>query len=198
MIKPGMGTRTLFAGVDIESHPDVVWQTLTDYDGLGDVVPSLAVNKCLERHDRGCLLEQVGEQDVALGKKFRARVILEIMEHVGGIPDSLLNLDGKQGKDGQNEDPFPTPQSPDGLSNTRDISFKMVEGDFTRFQGVWRVQADREGRTRLSYAVAVTPQVWLPVALVEGRIASEIKRNLGAVKLHAERLAQAEMRVVGV
>lgn len=38
----------------------------------------LAENRCLERRERGCKLLQVGEQDIALGAKFRARVILDI------------------------------------------------------------------------------------------------------------------------
>lgn len=39
---------------------------------------------------------------------------------------------------------------------------------------------------RLSYAVYVQPQPWLPVALVQGRIEREIMANLRAVAAYAE------------
>ncbi len=38
----------------------------------------LAVNKCLQRTQRGARLMQIGEQEVAFGAKFRARVVLDI------------------------------------------------------------------------------------------------------------------------
>ncbi len=38
----------------------------------------LAVNQCLSRHEHGARLLQVGEQPLALGAKFRARVVLDI------------------------------------------------------------------------------------------------------------------------
>ena len=38
----------------------------------------LAENKCLERTQQGAKLLQVGEQEVAFGTKFRARVVLNI------------------------------------------------------------------------------------------------------------------------
>ena len=33
--------RCLFAGVDITAPPDVVWQALTDYDGLDSFIPGV-------------------------------------------------------------------------------------------------------------------------------------------------------------
>ena len=38
----------------------------------------LAENKCLRRHPNGARLLQIGEQQIALGAKFRAKVILDI------------------------------------------------------------------------------------------------------------------------
>lgn len=38
----------------------------------------LAENRCLERRRQGAQLLQVGEQEIAFGTKFRARVVLDI------------------------------------------------------------------------------------------------------------------------
>ena len=38
----------------------------------------LAENRCLQRKQRGAKLLQIGEQEVAFGAKFRARVVLDI------------------------------------------------------------------------------------------------------------------------
>ena len=46
--------------------------------GPMSALPGLAENKCLSRHAHGARLLQVGEQDVALGAKFRAKVVLDI------------------------------------------------------------------------------------------------------------------------
>ena len=37
--------RCLFAGVDITAPPDVVWQALTDYDGLDSFIPGVRQGK---------------------------------------------------------------------------------------------------------------------------------------------------------
>jgi hypothetical protein len=61
------------------------------------------------------------------------------------------------------------------------------------FKGIWRMQRDPAAPAasmRLSYAVYVQPQPWLPVALVQGRIEREIIANLRAVAAHAEAQAQ--------
>ena len=42
----------------------------------------LAENRCLERRQQGAKLLQVGEQEVAFGAKFRARVVLNIQVSV--------------------------------------------------------------------------------------------------------------------
>jgi hypothetical protein len=55
---------------------------------------------------------------------------------------------------------------------------------------VWRMQQSKKGSdwTLLSYAVYVLPQKWLPVGIVQGRIAEDITKNLDAVRRHAEQL----------
>lgn len=61
------------------------------------------------------------------------------------------------------------------------------------FRGVWRIQQQEIAQdsappaTRLSYALFVRPQKWLPVALIQSRIQSEVAANLAAVQAYAER-----------
>lgn len=81
----------------------MVWQALTDYDGLAEFIPGLTENTCLERRANGARLRQVGAQDVAMGVKFSARVILDIHEFIAGVPTGLCSNE-------HNEDKFPLPR----------------------------------------------------------------------------------------
>jgi len=240
--------RRLFASVDIAAPSFVVWSALTDYEALGDFIPGLAENRCLARTASGATLLQVGEQSVALGLRFRARVVLDIQEHERGLPASLWGAEeaspgaaasspsappppapSRSSVSGAGGDAawarsaaaglFPQPRSglPCSPGRVRDISFALIEGDFAAFRGVWRVQDDRGGAagaagaaaagaaaaaagaaapsgpcTRLSYALYVRPQPWLPVHLVQGRIRAEVAANLDAVRAHTERVWRGE------
>mmetsp|Transcript_10139 Transcript_10139/g.13924 ORF Transcript_10139/g.13924 Transcript_10139/m.13924 type:complete len:238 (+) Transcript_10139:1057-1770(+) len=69
------------------------------------------------------------------------------------------------------------------------------EGDFEHYQGVWRVQAlagppasSSSQHCRLSYAVEIRPRGFLPVGLIQGRIASDLQTNLLAIRDHCEAL----------
>ncbi len=81
----------------------VVWQALTDYDGLADFIPGLTENTCLEKRANGARLRQVGAQDVAMGVKFSARVVLDIHEFIAGAPTGLCSEE-------HNENKFPLPR----------------------------------------------------------------------------------------
>ncbi|KAF8068422.1 hypothetical protein HT031_002111 [Scenedesmus sp. PABB004] len=87
--KTSFSSRRLDARVSIAAPPEVVWGALTDYDALGSFIPSLVENRCLERRPDGCLLYQVGAQDVAMGVKFSAACTLDIREWPAGMPDAL-------------------------------------------------------------------------------------------------------------
>lgn len=52
-------SRKLYARVSISAPVETVWASLTDYDHLADIVPSLVENKCLERRKNGAVLRQV-------------------------------------------------------------------------------------------------------------------------------------------
>eukprot|EP00850_Spirogloea_muscicola_P016130 SM000129S26117 [mRNA] locus=s129:32650:33924:+ [translate_table: standard] len=154
--KIGRNTRRVSASIRVGAPIEAIWDSLTDYAHLAEFIPSLAVNEVVEVLPTGARLMQVGEQEVALGMKFRARVTVDVQEGVEvELPDA-----GRQ----------------------RDIAFTMVEGDFQLFNGTWRMQSKlSEQETDLSYTVEVRPQAWLPVGIVEGRIGREIQANLRSV-----------------
>eukprot|EP00850_Spirogloea_muscicola_P023354 SM000350S13034 [mRNA] locus=s350:37660:39567:- [translate_table: standard] len=154
--KIGRNTRRVSASIRVGAPIEAIWNSLTDYAHLAEFIPSLAVNEVVEVLPTGARLMQVGEQEVALGIKFRARVMVDVQEGVEvELPDA-----GRQ----------------------RDIAFTMVEGDFQLFNGTWRMQSKLlEQETDLSYTVEVRPQAWLPVGIVEGRIGQEIQANLRSV-----------------
>eukprot|EP00882_Tetradesmus_deserticola_P011609 GHRQ01012282.1.p1 GENE.GHRQ01012282.1~~GHRQ01012282.1.p1 ORF type:complete len:237 (+),score=44.75 GHRQ01012282.1:139-849(+) len=139
-------SRLLNATAHIAAPVEVVWAALTDYDNLASFIPSLVENKCLERRPHGCLLRQVGSQDIALGMKFSAACTLEIVEYPQGIPDGLCsdtgnwdehfpNPGGSASTSGDNVCSSSSESSScdgDGAAATgvRDLSFSLVEGDF--------------------------------------------------------------------
>eukprot|EP00873_Tetraselmis_striata_P006956 jgi/Tetstr1/427220/TSEL_017408.t1 len=181
----GFNSRQLFAGIEINAPAEVVWQALTNYAGLQEFIPGLKENTVVEKRSDGALLRQVGQEDLALGVKFTASVLLDIKEHRRGMPASMASAD----EDGKVA--LPVPQSWGGVhaSNYMDITFELVDGDFKVFNGVWRMSPGATGpsSSRLSYTVLVQPSPWLPVRLVEGRVSGEIANNLKAVRAYAER-----------
>ena len=91
----------------------------------------LTENRCLSKRPTGATLLQVGEQDVAFGAKFRARVVLNIEEHSKGAPQGMCsNHSGSSGKSSADEQLFPLPRSPQCDGPCRDVCFSLIEGDF--------------------------------------------------------------------
>eukprot|EP00775_Hariotina_reticulata_P004544 gene4544-4796_t len=199
LVSTSFSSRKLHASIDIGAPVDIVWDALTDYDNLGTFIPSLVENKCLKRRPQGCVLYQVGAQDVAMGMKFCAACTLEIQEYPAGIPDSLCTTDGGLDRF------FPAPLGSsstadrDGRSFIKDISFSLLEGDFQAFKGIWRLQPGPAGdlSTQLQYSLFVKPHAWLPVGLIQSRISSEVVNNLRAVQLHAEHVHRQHRRQTG-
>eukprot|EP00897_Mesotaenium_endlicherianum_P006544 jgi/Mesen1/5918/ME000030S05185 len=160
-------SRRVTAKIAIHGPLETVWEVLTDYGRLAEYIPSLAVNELQEKRPNGARLLQIGEQEVALGIKFRARAIVDCEE-------SSLR------------------ESEDGIE--RDIDFTMVEGDFKVFKGTWSMLQNKQNdvdavaipKTILSYSVLVTPHPWLPVGLIEGRISREIRSNLTCIRREAQ------------
>ncbi|CAM6128233.1 unnamed protein product [Calypogeia fissa] len=184
--KLGNNSRKIVAKITIEAPLDNVWAILTDYEHLADFIPGLAVNELLEKRHNGARLYQVGEQNIALGLKFKAKAVVDCEEKPKTVHADFIR---------------------------RDIDFQNVEGDFQIFRGTWRMEqlvskassdssapsapssdatagggggdgscAGEKITTILSYILVVQPMIWLPVALVEGRLTSEMKTNLVCIR----------------
>ncbi|CAA7400166.1 unnamed protein product [Spirodela intermedia] len=170
----GRNRRRIQARISVDAALETVWAVLTDYEGLAEFIPGLAVCKLIEKSEGFARLYQVGQQDLALGLKFEAKATLDCFER-----DLEILPSGRR----------------------REIGFTMIEGDFQTFTGIWSIlQADsgdgeeeeavgptrREFTTVLSYMVELEPKLWLPVRLLEGRIRREIKVNLQSIRERAQ------------
>mmetsp|Transcript_8333 Transcript_8333/g.8305 ORF Transcript_8333/g.8305 Transcript_8333/m.8305 type:complete len:388 (+) Transcript_8333:299-1462(+) len=201
-------SRRIYTGVDIMSNIDSIWEVLTAFDKLQEVVPSLVKNEVVSlTGNGGARLSQVGGAKVLPGVTFTAKMVLDvnIYKEDTPMPDTMLavstpdlilsedvraygkNLPLKRGV-------FPRPYSLTAYP-CRDITMQNVvgEGDFEHYQGVWRMQKlpncapDGGNAARLTYAVEIKPKGILPVKLIEGRIASDLKANMGAIRDFVEK-----------
>ncbi|GMI75962.1 hypothetical protein like AT4G01650 [Hibiscus trionum] len=171
--KLGGNSRRIRSKIGIEAGLDTVWNILTDYEKLADLIPGLAVSKVVEKNDKFARIFQIGQQNLPFGLKFNAKGVIDCYEK-----DVEILPNGKK----------------------REIKFKMIEGDFTNFEGTWLIEQlskrkreedeviGEEWQTTLSYLVDVKPKMWLPVRLVEGRLSKEIKTNLSCIRDEAKRV----------
>jgi len=197
---------------------EMVWKTLTDYDKLSDVVPNLVANEVVSRSTDGARLKQLGAAKLAPGVTFTATTTLDVVEYFDGLPTAMeadhlceaaqadpgtiaaQSLRARPSSDSDavrafgeevplTFDLFPRPYCISALPH-RDITMQGVKGvgDFSFYQGVWRMQplpgCAPEGASamRLTYSVELSPRLWVPVALLEGNIASALGENLEAVR----------------
>ncbi|MGA0021162.1 MAG: SRPBCC family protein [Vulcanococcus sp.] len=77
---PG-GTRRLAVRLRLDLDPHWLWVVLTDYDGLSRFIPNLQSSRLLWRRANVVGLEQEGAQTF-MGMRFKARVQLELTEHL--------------------------------------------------------------------------------------------------------------------
>jgi hypothetical protein len=168
-----------------------------DNSGLSEEVRCANLSKSM----KGSLIRQVGGAKVA-GINFSAKTTVEVREWPRGMPDFAHFLDemweGKSREERAREYPkiklkryrFPRPFAVSNLP-TKDISMQSIandDGEFRLYQGVWRMQplvgCSPPGRDamRLTYAVEISPRVYLPVKLVEGRIVRDLCANLEAIR----------------
>ena len=204
-IAPG-NARRIFTGVDILSSVDAVWRVLTNYEKLHLVVPSLIKNEVLFRTVNGSRLLQVGGAKVLPGVTFTATTVLDVRtyEEDNPLPENMIadhladtassaDVNAFSRKLPLARNIFPRPFAITTLPH-RDITMQNVdgEGDFDFYQGIWRVQPlpscapDGSDACRLTYAVEIRPKGFLPVGLIEGRIASDLISNLKAIKSYVE------------
>lgn len=71
--------RRLRASILVPCSLEQLWQVLTDYDNLADIVPNLTKSRRVGSSPTGTLLEQVGSQ-CFLNIQFCARVVLNMVE----------------------------------------------------------------------------------------------------------------------
>ncbi|XP_010522862.1 PREDICTED: uncharacterized protein LOC104801332 [Tarenaya hassleriana] len=163
--KLGRNSRRIRSTIGVEGNLDSVWSVLTSYEKLSDFIPTLVASELVERKGNRARIIQIGQQNLALGLKIRAKAVLDCFEK-----ELEILPHGKR----------------------RDIEFKLVEGDFHFLQGKWSIEQINKGgtsepnskdfrRTTLSYMVDVQPKPWLPVRLIEGRLCNEIKTNLSCI-----------------
>jgi hypothetical protein len=206
-------SRRIFTGVDIMADMDSVWEVLTSYETLQNVVPSLVKNEVVERYpDGGARLAQVGGARVLPGVTFTAKTVLDVRVYRedSPIPETMLAAhlpDDAPSAAVREYDKalplrrgiYPRPFSITSLPH-RDITMQNVEGegDFAHYQGVWRMQAlpncapNGGDAARLTYAVEIKPKGLLPVRLIEGRIAADLKANMGAIRDFVEAKEERE------
>jgi len=195
---------------EVDDVLEKVWLTLTDYANLANVVPNLISNDIVERNADGARLFQRGAAKLAPGITFTAVTTLDVVEYMEGLPaameaDHLADADADGGADTPNTDSaavrkygsaqpltwdvFPRPYCISSLPS-RDLTMQGVKGkgDFAFYQGVWRMQPlpgcapPGSSAMRLTYSVELRPRAWVPVALLEGKIAEALAENLEAVR----------------
>ena len=69
---------------------------------------------------------------------------------------------------------------PDGM-----LDFRMVSGDFRRFEGAWFICPDPLGGVRLRYEVLIQACRGMPIGLIEQRLKEDLSMNLRAVAAEA-------------
>ncbi|MEN9879050.1 MAG: hypothetical protein RLZZ158_2089 [Cyanobacteriota bacterium] len=72
------------------------------------------------------------------------------------------------------------------------LGFRMVAGDFRRFEGAWTVSGDGQG-LRLRYELLVQACMGMPISLIEQRLRDDLASNLRAVALETLRRSQASL-----
>jgi hypothetical protein len=204
---PNNGVR-IFTGIDIMAPMQRVWDLLTDYENLHQVVPSLVRNEVLQRlPGGGARLRQIGAAKVLPGLTFEARMVLDVQVYLedNPIPESQIaqqpgnKTASSEVRKASSRLPlvrgvFPRPYGVTSLPY-RAITMSndpASPGDFEHYQGVWRIQPlpgcapKGKDASRLTYAVEIKPKGFLPVKLIDYRIASDLKMNLIAIRSHVE------------
>ncbi|XP_051140464.1 uncharacterized protein LOC127257923 [Andrographis paniculata] len=166
--KTGPYSLTVHSKIVVQASLQTVWDVLTDYERLPDFIPGLAVSRVVEKGDKYARVFQIGKQKLPFGLKFDAKATLDCFEK-----DIQMLPCGRK----------------------RDIEFKMIEGDFKRFEGKWIVieqSSDTlvggESQTTLEYIANGESKMWLPIRLVEGRMRNEIQINMSSLRKEAEKL----------
>ena len=67
------------------------------------------------------------------------------------------------------------------------IKFKLIKGDFRRFEGSWQIQSiNNSVKNSLIYDLTVKGCQWMPIAMIEKRLKRDLSDNLIAVERQAK------------
>ena len=69
-----------------------------------------------------------------------------------------------------------------------ELRFRMVKGDFRRFEGAWRIASSGD-TTSLLYDLTVQGRPGMPIGLIEQRLRDDLANNLRGVQREAQRRA---------
>ena len=88
------GIRRLAAVLRTPTPIDSIWDVLTDYDHLSELIPNLASSELLSRNGDRVSLKQVGSQKL-MGLRFSAQVQIELIERreIGTLEFHLVKGD---------------------------------------------------------------------------------------------------------
>ena len=67
------------------------------------------------------------------------------------------------------------------------LKFRMLRGDFRRFEGAWRIKPLSEAGSSLLYELTVQGCLGMPIPLIEERLRDDLSSNLSAVETEALR-----------
>ncbi|KAH8072682.1 polyketide cyclase / dehydrase [Aureococcus anophagefferens] len=157
---PG-NARRIYTGVDISADVDTVWDLLTDYEGLADVVPNLVANEVIAKPPGGggARLRQVGSAQVLPGVNFKASMVLDVAEVRGGLAAGQIRRGELDRVDAATED---------GIRATEKKE-RLERGLFPR---PWA-------------AATSDPAFNRDITMVSNRIAGDLVKNLEAVAVEA-------------
>ena len=153
MLATGDRHRRLTAQIFVPAAVEQVWQTLTDYEGLADFIPSLSESRLVAHPKGGIRLEQIGSQSM-LKFKFCARVVLDMIEH---FPHQL-NFEMVEG------------------------DFKTFKGSWLLQSASNAASSDAPDGTQLIYSLTVCPSRIIPVRMIEQRLGNNLCENLIAIR----------------
>ena len=67
------------------------------------------------------------------------------------------------------------------------IKFKLIKGDFRRFEGSWQIQSmNNSAKNSLIYDLTVKGCQWMPIGMIEKRLKRDLSDNLIAVEKQAK------------
>ncbi len=69
------------------------------------------------------------------------------------------------------------------------LTFRMLSGDFRRFEGFWQVCSAANGTATILYDLTVQGKPGMPIALIEQRLQDDLANNLRGVQQEAQNRA---------